>query len=283
MLRPVPLLMFLPGLDLTLFKEEGLNLQPPSSVIPGSTPNAVSQRAFFALRLIAALFCTTFLPLAKHLPSCERPRHSTLRQQCKIPICKVSSGEELKVIWPSSVGSAAKQLQGDSSSSLRPGLRADFRPGAVRSISPPPAFPKIVGGGGREAPRMCSTPYISHQIVATVPTITTGRLSFACAPLEPTRCAISGNDNSERGILMGIPTYEMQGGRSLSPYLLIQEYLTRSHTTATITTGPLPLSTHDRSVQVQTCFQRDCNLFGLPPRSPSFLLPSPSRTRSGAR
>ena len=55
----------------------GLNLQPPHSVIPRSTPNPVSRMDFLCLRLRAALFCTIFLPCAMHLPPCEPPFHRT--------------------------------------------------------------------------------------------------------------------------------------------------------------------------------------------------------------
>lgn len=45
---------------------------------------------------------------------------------------------------------------------------------------------------------MCSTPDISHLIVATVPTITIrGWMPFASAPLEPKGRATSGNDKPE--------------------------------------------------------------------------------------
>lgn len=54
------------------------------------------------------------------------------------------------------------------------------------------------------------------------------------------------------------------------PYL--PEYHTRTHTTATITTFSLPLSTHDPNLQVKTCLQSVCNLFGWHPKPLSYLL-----------
>nr|CAI9708188.1 unnamed protein product [Rangifer tarandus platyrhynchus] len=56
----------------------------------------------------------------------------------------------------------------------------------------------------------------------------------------------------------------MPAGRPPSPYL--PEYHTRTHTTATITTFSLPLSTHDPSLRVQTCLQSVCNVFGWHPK-----------------
>ena len=65
--------------------------------------------------------------------------------------------------------------------------------------SPPPALPKIVSGG-REAPGICSTPYISLLIVAAAPTIATRRrLPFASASLDPGRSATSRNVKSGWG------------------------------------------------------------------------------------
>lgn len=77
------------------------------------------------------------------------------------------------------------------------------------------------------------------------------------------------------GILIVISTYKMQGGRSPPPYLLIQECQTRTHITTTTTVLSLPLSTHNRSMQVQTCLQFVCNLLGLHPYSFSLSLSLP--------
>lgn len=90
--------------------------------------------------------------------------------------------------------------------------------------------------------------------------------------------------------------YKMPGARSPPSSLLIQEYRTYTHDHHHH--HPLsPIKHAHPSMQVQTCSQFLCNLFGLHPHSHSllpapplprpftlsFLLPSLSRARSGCR
>lgn len=69
MLTLVSQLMFLPRL--------GLNLQPPSSVTPGSTPNPVSRSGFLCLAAESCFISHYFPALAMHLPPREPPFHRT--------------------------------------------------------------------------------------------------------------------------------------------------------------------------------------------------------------
>lgn len=130
MLTPVSQPMFLPGL--------GLNLQPPSSWHPRrhTSPRfppgflRLSAESCFILHYFPALSPCTCRPVNHHFTE-------LLGQQCKISETCLS-GEEMKVILPSSVGSAWKQLQGDC---LKPGLCEVFQPSAGATYFPSPPRP----------------------------------------------------------------------------------------------------------------------------------------------
>lgn len=80
--------------------------------------------------------------------------------------------------------------------------------------------------------------------------------------------------SQRRGILIGIATYKLPGARCPPPYPLIQEYhaYTRHHHHHC----PLPPIKHSQSMQLQTCLQCVCNLFGLHPYSRPLSPSSPS-------
>lgn len=106
-------LMFLAGLDLTQFGDEGLNLQHPRCH-PGSTLNPFTK----GLSCFAAdgCFILHYFPAPCLVPAILR---STISRNSSGSNAKslsetCLSGEERKVILPSSVGSAWKHLLGDS-------------------------------------------------------------------------------------------------------------------------------------------------------------------------
>lgn len=133
-----------PLLNLTLFMKKGLNLKPFRSVIPDSPPNPVSQPAFFPWWLLAALFYIIFVPFAIHLPLGEPPFHRTpsgsdaknLSETCL-------SGKEMKVILPSSVGSACLPSKATAGVVWSPGLLGSSSPrGCTTHVPSPQPFLK---------------------------------------------------------------------------------------------------------------------------------------------
>lgn len=193
---------------------------------------------------------------------------------------------------PSSVGCAWKQLQGDS---LKPGLCAVCKPsaGAAHFPSPrPPTLPKIVGSGGREAPRICPTPGISHLIGATVPTITTrGWPPFASASREPPRSATA--EMTVRAGDINRDSCVRAAGRTLPTSLPPRPRV--AHAAAPRRRPlPPPKRARPRRAKYKLAYNFLCSVFSLHPhcaraRSPalhlssSSRLPSLGRARPGSR